>query len=80
MKKPLIAVVDWKQSPRGDKGCCIEKQAIGNRARVKYFLCDKDEDFANPIEPSCIGGLKIAHKICNYINETTLNNYSTIYS
>ena len=43
-------------------------------------LCDKDEDFANPIEPSCIGGLKIAHKICNYIYETTLNNYSTIYS
>jgi phosphoglycerate dehydrogenase-like enzyme len=49
MKKPLIAVVDWKQSPRGDKGCCIEKQAIGNRARVKYFLCDKDEDWKGEV-------------------------------
>ena len=26
-------------------------------------LCSEDEDFANPIEPSCIGGLKIANKI-----------------
>ncbi|SVB80082.1 uncharacterized protein METZ01_LOCUS232936 [marine metagenome] len=26
-------------------------------------LCNEDEDFANPIEPSCIGGLKIANKI-----------------
>ena len=26
-------------------------------------LCNKDEDYANPIEPSCIGGLKIANKI-----------------
>ena len=26
-------------------------------------LCDEDQDFANPIEPSCIGGIKIANKI-----------------
>ena len=26
-------------------------------------LCDDDEDFANPIEPSCIGGMKIAKTI-----------------
>ena len=26
-------------------------------------LCDEDQDFANPIEPSYIGGLKIANKI-----------------
>ena len=26
-------------------------------------LCNDDQDFANPIEPSCRGGLKIAHKI-----------------
>ena len=26
-------------------------------------LCDDDEDFANPIEPSCIGGMKIARTI-----------------
>ena len=45
MKKPLIAVVDWKQSPRGDESCYIEKEAIGNRATVKYFLCDKPKDW-----------------------------------
>ena len=26
-------------------------------------LCNDDEDFANPIEPSCIGGMKIAKTI-----------------
>jgi len=26
-------------------------------------LCDDDQDFANPIEPSCIGGMKIAKTI-----------------
>mgnify|MGYP001188271444 CR=1 FL=1 len=26
-------------------------------------MCDNDEDFANPIEPSCIGGMKIAKTI-----------------
>lgn len=45
MKKPLVAVVDWKQSPRGDRRCSIEKEAIGNLATVKYFLCDKPEDW-----------------------------------
>ena len=37
MKKPLVAVVDWKKSPRGDESCYIEKKAIGSRAKVKYF-------------------------------------------
>ena len=32
-------------------------------------LCDNDEDFANHIEPSCIGGMKIA-KILNFIADT----------
>ena len=32
-------------------------------------LCDDDEDFANPIEPSCIGGMKIA-KTINSIADT----------
>jgi phosphoglycerate dehydrogenase-like enzyme len=49
IKKPLVAVVDWKKSPRGDKGCCIEKQAIGNRARVKYFKCDTDGDWKGEV-------------------------------
>ena len=49
MKKPLVAVVDWKPSPRGDKNCIVEKQAIGKKASVKYFLCDKEEDWKGEV-------------------------------
>ena len=49
MKKPLVAVVDWKLSPRGDKTCRVEKEAIGSMGRVKYFLCDKDEDWKGEV-------------------------------
>lgn len=45
MKKPLVAVVDWKQSPRGDKACKVEREAIGKKAIVKYFTCDKPSDW-----------------------------------
>ncbi len=31
-------------------------------------LCDDDQDFANPIEPSCIGGMKIAKTINRITN------------
>jgi lactate dehydrogenase-like 2-hydroxyacid dehydrogenase len=49
MKKPLVAVVDWKPSPRGDKNCRVEKNAIGKKATVKYFLCDKEEDWKGEV-------------------------------
>lgn len=43
-------------------------------------LCNNDKDFANPIEPSCIGGLKIAHKIRDIaLNYNFNNNYSAVY-
>ena len=45
MKKPLVAVVDWKQSPRGDRACEVERQAISKKAVVKYFTCDKPNDW-----------------------------------
>jgi len=45
MTKPLVAVVDWKKSPRGDKKCEVERQAIGKSGRVKYFQCDSDKDW-----------------------------------
>ena len=32
-------------------------------------LCDDDEDFANPIEPSCLGGMKIAKTINKITND-----------
>jgi GDSL-like Lipase/Acylhydrolase family len=32
------------------------------------LVCDRDEDFANPIEPSAIGGAKIARAIVDFAN------------
>jgi len=29
-------------------------------------ICDRDEDFANPIEPSVVGGAKIAHAVMRF--------------
>tara|TARA_Y100001973_G_C5204726_1_gene340601 strand:+ start:1051 stop:2076 length:1026 start_codon:yes stop_codon:yes gene_type:complete len=45
MDKPLIAVVDWKESPRGSKKCTVEREAIGRRAKIKYFECGDDDDW-----------------------------------
>jgi len=45
LKKPLVAVVDWKKSPRGDEKCLVERQAISGSARIKYFKCSSDEDW-----------------------------------
>ena len=49
MRKPLVAIVDWKPEPRGDKKCKVEKEAIGEAAHVKYFLCDKPEDWKGQV-------------------------------
>ena len=46
-------------------------------------LCNKDEDFANPIEPSSIGGLKIASTIKQVVENHSFNNKnntSTVYA
>jgi len=32
-------------------------------------ICDNDQDFANPIEPSVQGGSKIARAICNWVSD-----------
>jgi len=34
------------------------------------LICDRDEDFANPIEPSARGGAKIAQAILGFVQET----------
>ena len=49
MKKPLVAVIDWKPEPRGDKKCKVEKEAVGKFAHVKYFLCDTEEDWKGQV-------------------------------
>jgi lysophospholipase L1-like esterase len=44
-------------------------------------LCDEDEDFANPIEPSAIGGQKIAQAIVEMIDSSKGSaNKTTVYS
>jgi|TARA_R110002020_G_scaffold173286_1_gene364095 phosphoglycerate dehydrogenase-like enzyme len=45
MRDPLVAVVDWKQSPRGDSKCIVEKEVLGKSTNVKYFLCNNDSDW-----------------------------------
>ena len=43
-------------------------------------LCDDDQDFANPIEPSCIGGMKIAKTINTIANVHNFDsNASGVY-
>ena len=37
-------------------------------------LCDDDQDFANPIEPSCIGGMKIAKTINKIVDSHNFND------
>ena len=38
------------------------------------ILCNDDQDFANPIEPSCIGGMKIAKTINKIANEHSFDS------
>ena len=50
---------------------CILREAFARRLPVidLRFVCDDDEDFANPIEPSAIGGDKIAAAIVSLASE-----------
>ena len=44
------------------------------------ILCNDDQDFANPIEPSCIGGMKIAKTINEIVNNHSFDsNASGVY-
>ena len=51
--------------------CCIKIPLIDLRV-----LCDDDKDFANPIEPSCIGGMKIAKTINKITNDHNFESNS----
>ena len=41
-------------------------------------LCDKEEDFANPIEPSAVGGQKIAQAIVDMLDSSEGSENKTI--
>jgi len=44
------------------------------------ILCNDNQDFANPIEPSCIGGMKIAKTINNIVRINRIDtNYCEVY-
>ena len=44
-------------------------------------LCDEEEDFANPIEPSAVGGQKIARAIVDMLDSSEGSaNKTTVYS
>jgi lactate dehydrogenase-like 2-hydroxyacid dehydrogenase len=44
-----IAIIDWRTAPQGDAESAIEKNIIGNAAKVTRHLCDTDADFDGEI-------------------------------
>ena len=43
------------------------------------LVCSEDADFANPIEPSVVGGAKIARTILSFVSTPRLGNRSQIF-
>ena len=48
-KKPLIAIIDWAQSPLGDPDSAAERAVVGDAADVRRYLCGSDADFTDEI-------------------------------
>jgi lactate dehydrogenase-like 2-hydroxyacid dehydrogenase len=46
---PTIAIIDWLTSPQGDPDSAIERQIIGDAARVTRHLCETDADLSDEI-------------------------------
>ncbi len=44
-----IAIIDWRTAPQGDAESSIEKNIIGNAAKVTRHLCDTDADLTDEI-------------------------------
>lgn len=42
---PLVAIIDWSKARVGDPEALIEREIIGEAARVKSFYCESDRDF-----------------------------------
>ena len=45
MSKPKVAIVDWRDHPRGDELCEIEKNVIGKDADIFYHLVRDNNDW-----------------------------------
>ena len=46
---PHVAIIDWTTSPQGDPDSVIERQVIGDAARLTRHLCETDADFTDEI-------------------------------
>jgi phosphoglycerate dehydrogenase-like enzyme len=44
-----IAIIDWTTSPQGDPESTIERQIIGDEARLTRHLCETDADFSDEL-------------------------------
>jgi hypothetical protein len=55
----------------------ITREAFSRQAALidLRLICDLDEDFANPIEPSAQGGAKIARAIVSFIKDAAPSSY-----
>ena len=67
---------DPRQRRIGTTALSVLNDAITREAFIRGFslidlrlVCDRDEDFANPIEPSTIGGAKIAKAIVDFATQ-----------
>lgn len=47
--KPLVALIDWAQSPLSDSHLSIERSVIGDAAEVRRYLCHSDAEFTDEI-------------------------------
>jgi phosphoglycerate dehydrogenase-like enzyme len=47
--KPLVALIDWAQSPLSDSKLSIERSVIGEVAEVRRYLCHSDAEFNDEI-------------------------------
>jgi phosphoglycerate dehydrogenase-like enzyme len=47
--QPLVAIIEWAPSPLSEPEATIEREVIGEAARVKTFTCDSDADFTEEV-------------------------------
>jgi phosphoglycerate dehydrogenase-like enzyme len=45
MSRPHVAIIDWCTAPQGDAESVLEKEILGDAARITRHLCESDADF-----------------------------------
>ena len=49
VNKPVIAIIDWAQSPLDDTNSSVERHVVGDAAEVRRYLCSSDADFTDEV-------------------------------